>query len=234
MIGDGFGMFEPQSSNVDNVNVAPVEEAVSPPEISSPESTPKPSVVTQNTEETVFVEADQKKAEEEKEKQKKLKAEEDRRRLAAEAERKLQEEKQKQLQAINNQVAGAFGGGNAQGSGQGTGSSQGNQGSPQGNSNQGAGSGVGGYGEFSLNGRSLGSEGLPRPIYSIQEEGRIVIDITVDKNGNIILATIGKGTNIDNATMRKAALNAAKKAKFNAISRNENQSGTITYKFYLK
>ena len=94
--------------------------------------------------------------------------------------------------------------------------------------------GVGGYGSFNLNGRSIGAGGLPRPAYTIQEEGRIVINITVDPKGNVIFAEIGKGTNIDNGSMRKSALDAAKRAKFNSISGANNQSGTITYLYKLK
>ena len=113
-------------------------------------------------------------------------------------------------------------------------SGTGNQGSPFGNSDHGANEGVGGYGSFNLNGRSIGAGGLPRPAYTIQEEGRIVINITVDPKGNVIFAEIGKGTNIDNASMRKSALDAAKRAKFNSISGANNQSGTITYLYKLK
>ncbi|MDB8954279.1 energy transducer TonB family protein, partial [Parabacteroides merdae] len=115
-----------------------------------------------------------------------------------------------------------------------TGSGTGNQGSPFGNSDHGANEGVGGYGSFNLNGRSIGAGGLPRPAYTIQEEGRIVINITVDPKGNVIFAEIGKGTNIDNGSMRKSALDAAKRAKFNSISGANNQSGTITYLYKLK
>ncbi|MDR2388444.1 MAG: TonB family protein [Tannerellaceae bacterium] len=92
---------------------------------------------------------------------------------------------------------------------------------------------MGGYGTFNLNGRSIGSGGLPRPEYSVQEEGRIVINITVDPKGNVIFAEIGKGTNIDNSSLRQSALNAARKAKFNTISGSNNQSGTITYNYRL-
>ena len=60
-----------------------------------------------------------------------------------------------------------------------------------------------GYGSFNLNGRSIGAGGLPRPAYTIQEEGRIVINITVDPKGNVIFAEIGKGTNIDNGSLVK-------------------------------
>lgn len=110
----------------------------------------------------------------------------------------------------------------------------GNQGSPFGNSDHGANEGVGGYGSFNLNGRSIGSGGLPRPAYTVQEEGRIVVNITVDPKGNVIFAEVGRGTNIDNASMRKSALEAARKAKFNSISGANNQSGTITYVYKFK
>ena len=138
-------------------------------------------------------------------------------------------------QAISNKVAGAFGMGNAEGNSQGDAESgTGNQGSPFGNSDHGANEGVGGYGSFNLNGRSIGAGGLPRPAYTIQEEGRIVINITVDPKGNVIFAEVGRGTNIDNASMRKSALDAARKAKFNSISGANNQSGTITYVYKFK
>ncbi len=219
-VDEASGTFEPGNSG-DNVSEVPVKPVVEPvPESHSKPTPPTPqTAITQNLEQTAAIEAEKKKKEEAK--------------RQAEAERKRKEEEQRRQQAISNQVAGAFGAGNTQSSGQGTGNGSGNQGSPQGNSSQGANSGVGGYGDFSLSGRSLGPGGLPRPAYSIQEEGIIVIDITVDKNGNVILATIGKGTNIDNSTMRQSALDAAKKAKFNTISGNENQSGKITYRYKL-
>ena len=132
-------------------------------------------------------------------------------------------------------MAGAFGIGAADGNSQGDADSgSGNQGSPFGNSDHGANEGVGGYGEFNLNGRSIGAGGLPRPAYTIQEEGKIVINITVNPKGAVIFAEIGRGTNIDNASMRRSALEAAKKATFNSISGTNNQSGTITYKYKLK
>ena len=87
-------------------------------------------------------------------------------------------------------------------------------------------------GTYNLNGRSL--EAGPRPAYAGQSEGRIVINITVDPNGNVIMAEIGRETTIDDASMRKSALEAARKAKFNRISGNNNQSGTITYWYTFK
>ena len=49
----------------------------------------------------------------------------------------------------------------------------------------GAKSGVGGYGTFNLGGRSIGEGGLPRPVYNVQEEGRVVVSITVNPAGHV-------------------------------------------------
>jgi TonB family protein len=108
-----------------------------------------------------------------------------------------------------------------------------NQGNPFGNSDSGTNEGIGGTGTFSLSGRTLRDGGLHRPAYSALEEGRIVLNITVDPLGNVIFAEIGKGTNIDNASMRKSAIDAAKKSKFNKIKGTDNQNGTITYIYRL-
>lgn len=220
----------------------PQETTTPPPPVPEPQvETPKQELITQDIEESVALEDAKKKKEEEKRKkqeaEKKRKEEEEKERIRREEAEKnrLAEERRKKEQAISNKVAGAFGMGNAEGNSQGDAESgTGNQGSPFGNSDHGANEGVGGYGSFNLNGRSIGAGGLPRPAYTIQEEGRIVINITVDPKGNVIFAEVGRGTNIDNASMRKSALDAARKAKFNSISGANNQSGTITYVYKFK
>ncbi len=222
------GTFEPRYQG-ENREVIPQEETAPPVQQPQHQPAEAPPVITQNNEETVAIDA----AKKEQERKKREAADAEQRRIT-EARKKAAEEQRKR-DAINSQVSGAFGVGTSNQSSQGTGTSgSGNQGSPQGNSDTGAYTGVGGYGEFALNGRSLGSGGLPRPSYSVQEEGRIVINITVDPKGNVILAEIGRGTNIDNDTMRRSALEAAKKAKFNSIAGSNNQSGTITYRYNLK
>ncbi len=79
------------------------------------------------------------------------------------------------------------------------------EGSPTGNSSEGKSGGVGGYGTFDLNGRSLGSGGLPMPVYNVQDEGRVVVTITVNPAGQVISTSINKRTNTVNASLRKAA-----------------------------
>ena len=94
--------------------------------------------------------------------------------------------------------------------------------------------GNGGYGAFDLQGRELGKEGLPRPAYNTQDEGRVVVTIVVNPKGEVVGTQINKRTNTNNPLLRKAALDAARKARFNSIDGIENQTGTIIYYFKLK
>ena len=103
-----------------------------------------------------------------------------------------------------------------------------------GRGNSGANKNTGTIGSFNLNTRSIENGGLPRPDGNFKEEGRIVISITVNPNGDVIAAELGRGTNIENVSMRKSAIEAAKHAKFNKIQGNNNQTGTITYNFRLQ
>ena len=229
-VDEAAGTFEPL-----NTGQEPMEETTPPPPPTPAVETAKEELVTQDVEESVALAEAKKKKEEQRKKEEAIKREQDRiQKEKLEQQRLADAQRQKEL-AIKNKVAGAFGAGSVAGSSQGSGETgSGNQGSPFGNSDHGANDGVGGYGSFSLNGRSIGAGGLPRPAYTIQEEGRIVINITVDPKGNVIFAEIGKGTNIDNASMRKSALEAARRAKFNSISGSNNQSGSITYRYSLR
>ena len=233
-VDSAAGTFEPRYTG----QQLPQETTTLPPPQPVAEA-PKEDLLTQDLEESVSLdeqkkEEERKKAEEEKRRKEAEEQERIRKEKEAEAKR-IAEERRKQAEAISNKVAGAFGIGAAEGNSQGSATEgSGNQGSPFGNSDHGADEGVGGYGSFNLNGRSLGAGGLPRPAYTIQEEGKIVINITVNPKGNVIFAEIGRGTNIDNASMRRSALEAARRATFNSISGANNQSGTITYVYKLK
>lgn len=188
-----------------------------------PEHSPKEPLITQTTEPTIDIKTQQ----EEERRQARL-AEERRTREEAEHRRREEEARRKE---INRQMSGLFGKnagnrGNTEGSG--------TQGVTSGNATQGSPTGTGGIGSFDLGGRSLGSGGLVQPRYTVNDEGTVIIDITVDPSGNVIHAGIGKGTNASNATLRNEALRAAKSTKFNAINTTIDQRGTITYRFRLK
>ncbi len=235
-VPDAFGDDEPFGRGNGDTGA---EEATSPnvvedpiPMVENTATKTKPAVsntkeapVTQNLEETVAIKEAKKKAEEKKQQE----AEE--RRKKAEADRVAQQEAAKKGQ-INNQMAGLFGNGTGSGS-RGNTEGTGTQGVPTGNASYGKTSGVGGWGSFDLGGRSLGSGGLIKPNYSVDDYGTVVVDILVNAKGDVVEATIGKGTNTPNTNLRNEALRAAKRTKFNTVSSVTNQKGTITYKFNL-
>lgn len=98
---------------------------------------------------------------------------------------------------------------------------------------EGKATGVGYYGTWDLSGRTIVGE-LSRPSYSIQEEGRVVVTITVNPKGDVINTQINNRTNTTNMQLRNAAEEAARNTKFNAVDDVNNQTGTITYYFKLK
>ena len=93
--------------------------------------------------------------------------------------------------------------------------------------------GMGGI-DFSLEGRN--PESLPKPEYNYQVEGKVVVEITVDKYGNVTKAEAGmKGSTTLNDKLLKAARKAALNAKFDPKSdAPAYQKGTITYYFRLQ
>jgi TonB family protein len=112
----------------------------------------------------------------------------------------------------------------------------GDQGSPDGSpdakSHTGSGKGDSGI-KFSLSGRKKIS--IPIPEDTSQFKGRIVIEIIVDKNGNVVRAASGRGSDTFEEALLKKALKAAKEAKFNKSPDGvEEQLGTITFNFSLK
>jgi len=148
-------------------------------------------------------------------------------------------EEQAKVAQIDSRAKNAFGGSGqntgATSSGQGTTYQPGNQGSPTGTPGtnrygEGGGEGI----SFNLTGRSAVS--LPKPAYPGEnEEGYVVVEVSVDKFGKVTKATPGaKGSTLMNTAFLRAAEQAALRTRF-----NENpeapafQTGTITYRFVL-
>ena len=115
---------------------------------------------------------------------------------------------------------------------------KGNQGNVTGSENstnhsQGSSSGNNGI-SFSLAGRNPLS--LPKPDYNYQVEGKVVVEVTVDRLGNVTNAVAGvRGS----TTLDENLLNAAKKAALLARFDTKPdapayQKGTITYHFMLQ
>ena len=93
----------------------------------------------------------------------------------------------------------------------------------------GTGPGSGGFG-FSLAGASvIKPPQLPK---DTKEEGTVVVEITVDKNGNVIKAeAVGRGTNTNSTMLKTLARQAAFATKFKVSGQFEEQKGTLTLVF---
>ncbi len=76
---------------------------------------------------------------------------------------------------------------------------------------------------------------LPRPSYSVQESGKVVVEIWVDQYGTVQKAVAGaEGTTVTDMTLWQAARKAALGAHFNmSADAPALQKGSITYIFKL-
>jgi outer membrane biosynthesis protein TonB len=112
------------------------------------------------------------------------------------------------------------GGGSGGGSGTGTGT--------------GIGNGVGPGISYNLSGRSMVV--IRKPEFTIQKEGIVVVEITVDKTGKVVAAKPGvKGSTIVDNTLYSAARKAALDSKFNIKDDAPDlQVGNMTYHFKLQ
>ena len=246
----GQGQFTPSSS-------APAAQTSTPP-ASQPASTPPPTpsastparqqVLTQNTEEAPAISAQEKArqeeqkriAEQERQRQAEIerqrKAEQERQRQEelerqriAELERQKREQQAQQAAAARTTVSEAFSnsGSNSQSAGD-TGGS-GTQGAPTGDHNA-----TNKWVEHSLKGRDhIGS--LPKPVYNVQESGRVVVRIVVDREGRVTHAEHRlQGSTTTSSALINAAIDAARKTRFNSDpNATPSQEGTITYVFDL-
>lgn len=125
----------------------------------------------------------------------------------------------------NNPFYTGKGGGEDDGNGKGKGGGDGE--------GDGKGKGNGSNTGISVNLDNRKSISIPKPTYNSDKSGKVVVDITVDLNGNVIKATAGaRGTTVSDLNLFKRAEEAAKNAKFNQDQNApERQIGSITYIF---
>ncbi len=240
----GSGMIEPsQAAYQDPATSVPVPQPV----VTSPEKAintqdydkeaPEIKKVTQTD-----PEAEKKRADElEAERIKQAELEAERIRLEQEElERKKKEEEERRTQEILDKTKNLLTAGKNTGTtstGEGAKTGTGNQGVTTGNVDatmRGVGSGQGIDGtSWSLAGRSALE--LPKAKYDIQEEGTVVVTITVDPTGRVVDAVPGaKGSTTINEYLLKTAKEAALLAKFDPKPDAALlQKGTITYFFKL-
>jgi outer membrane biosynthesis protein TonB len=122
----------------------------------------------------------------------------------------------------------------APGGNQGITGKPGDQGKPNGTPGATNYDGSGGKGNgvsFDLGGR--GARSLPKPTYNSPEQGKIVVSIKVNQQGQVTYASAGaKGTTISEINLRQQAESAARKTVFAPDpTAPEEQRGTITYVF---
>jgi outer membrane biosynthesis protein TonB len=238
----GVGLIEPSPA------ASSEETAVQQPTVSDNPSK-EDAVVTQNFDKEA---PEVKKTDPEAEKKKKEQVEAERARQAEleaarvkkareDAERKRIADEQKRINDIANRTKNALAGSKnsaTSSTGEGVTGGTGNQGSPTGSVDskvRGTGSGTGDSGvSYDLAGRNFQS--LPPPKYDYQGEGKVVVEISVDRNGIVTQAMPGvKGSTTLDEYLLNAAKDAALKARFEAKPDAPSiQKGTITYNFLLK
>jgi len=231
----------------EQIEEVPVEEKVVEEEIV--ESTPVQNdtaedVITQNNEDAIAIkkkeDAKKKKeadriADEKNRIEKERVAEVERKKLEeqkkAEKERKAKEAKRKNLDAM----MGGFSDndGNANG-GEGDDNKAGDKGKITGDPNaKGYYGNGGGGGNYRLGNRKALTK--PKPAYDCNEEGKVFVRISVDKNGIVFAAQAGvKGTTNSASCLLTRAKEAALRTKFNPDSKAPaKQTGIIIYNFSL-
>ena len=237
----GLGMIEPSPPAVQ-------EETSPPPPSNIAKKADEEPLLTQNTEEAPEVkkidpEAEKKrieKIEADKKKREELEAERIRKKQEDDERKRIEAEQQRQADIMNktkNALANSKNAGTSSTS-EGIAGGTGNQGDPRGSvdSNvRGEGGGLGDKGiSYDLQGR--GFKKLPEPKYDYQDEGKVVVEISVDRSGKVTNAVPGKpGSTILNEYFLKVAKDAAMQASFEPKPDAPLfQKGTITYNFKFK
>jgi len=251
---DGSGLIEPSATPSTPEESQP--DIITPePETEQPET--EQDILTQEFEEAPEIETKTQQDLEEEEKERAAIEEERRRQEELERQRQAElerirqeelekqrrEEEQRRIREIQDRTRRALS--NSQNSASNTSKSEGettgpgNQGSETGSVESTIHStGISGLGDkgilYSLAGRT--PQSLPKPEYNYQVEGIVVVEVTVDRYGNVTKAIPGvKGSTTLNDHLHRAAKEAALAAKFD---RKPNapayQKGTITYHFILR
>ena len=224
---DGGGM--PDATPVDAITQ--VEQIPAP---AAPEKPSNNDLMVQDDEESLALA----KQREEEARRKALEEELIRQRREAEAkaeaervakEKALAEQRAKEQEAIDkaNKLAALFGNAGTTEGGNGdnaSASSSGVKGNPVGK----------GFGEsngntWHLAGRDVKS--LPKPSDNFNQQGRVIVNIRVDKAGNVVSATVGDGTTVSDRPTQQLALSAARQAKF--TEGDSEQIGSIVYNFKI-
>lgn len=73
---------------------------------------------------------------------------------------------------------------------------------------------------------------IPNPVYTCDQAGKVVINISVDANGYVLTTSVNRGSSTStNECLTDRALEYAGGARFSKMSGRDSQPGTITYYF---
>ena len=208
-----------------------------PPPQTDPEPEPEEDIITQDVEEAPAIEEEKVEEKEEVKQEEEVPSAESQV-PSEEVEQEIEEEPEPQPEPPKvNERALYKGNSNTDGDGsnQGVTGEPGDQGKPNGTIDATNYEGSGGLGDegvgYDLGGR--GAKHLPKPAYDSDEQGKVVVDIKVDRNGKVVSAIAGaKGTTISDLRLRRLAEEAALRSVFSPDpNAPERQKGTITYNF---
>lgn len=224
----GMGAIQPRpAKNTPKVKPQPKKQIKAVPQ-PTPKAPPKEKVVTQDTEEAPVL-ADKKPLQPKKKPETKKTPD----KTVEEKPQPIEKKEPVKPKPVVDPRALYTGKSTNSSSGEGTSQQAGDQGQTNGTPEAKNYTGAGGAGNgISYNLGNRRAKNLPKPAYNSQEQGKVVVKILVDKNGNVIRTSIKKGTNITDPGLRKLAQEAAQKAKFTPDSNApEVQQGEITYNF---
>jgi len=75
---------------------------------------------------------------------------------------------------------------------------------------------------------------IPIPVYLCEVDGKIIINITVNNNGDVVDAYTNSNSTSSNECLIKHALEYAKSSRFSSDPLKKSQVGTITFNFIGK
>ena len=221
----GMGLVQPDKP------ARSTPETLPQPKPAEPEPEVEEDILLQDTEEAPALQEEEKKEEKKPEEEPKPKEE-------PVVEPKPQPEPEPPKPVVNQRALfrGSDAQQNEEGGSEGVTGNPGDQGNPHGLRDVKRYDGQGGKGNgpgYSLGGR--GSKYLEQPKIDVNEQGNVVVDIWVDRKGNVKKAEINvKYTNIIDSKLRQTAVNAALKSTFaEDPTAAELQKGTITYTFII-
>jgi hypothetical protein len=233
-----LGSSEQGMGQVQEQSPPPVQQP--PPQLPPPQTDPEPEpeedLITQDVEEAPAIkEEEAEEKDEEKQDEQVIKPEEKQPQEEIVQEAEKEPEPEPEPPKVNERAL-YKGSSNTDGDGsnQGITGQPGDQGKPDGTPDATSYTGQGGLGEgvgYDLGGR--GAKHLPKPAYESNEQGKVVVEIKVDRSGKVVSAIAGaQGTTISDLRLRRLAEEAALRSIFHPDpNAPERQRGTITYNF---